>query len=428
MRSGGDDTRVVTGLWLVTALGFGVDASYAALCAGGCGIGPTDDSAPDSGTSLAATVQEPLLRTDVPEALEAQIKFLNGAGLLAVNAASEAWRHAGWEADDVAPEAKGLWLAQVDSWDWSCIELRPAFVDATEDFQRPVEAEALNRSSARLVKPFFLLESIKNNAFSFLANLFDLQGTNTSVGGFEAATLDLLDLAARALARKDLDRALVVGTGRVTQGVARHDYVAQGLALPTDDPGYRPFDVAGVGLVPGEAAATAALERRVDARAGGRAPLAALLGYGSVTGVPRDDAHAPTADTIRAAVEHALDEAEVEKGDLAAVVLPAYGLPEIDRALLEVLGDVPVLDGVPAVSWRGATGHTALADDLVSLAIAASGLAAGRMPPTVGVREPIHLAGRPIPRAPFDVSEPGVLVVGAGLWGRGTALVVSRAD
>jgi len=118
----------------------------------------------------------------------------------------------------------------------------------------------------------------------------------------------------------------------------------------------------------------------------------------------------------------------VEKGDLAAVVLPAYGLPEIDRALLEVLGDVPVLDGVPAVSWRGATGHTALADDLVSLAIAASGLAAGRMPPTVGVREPIHLAGRPIPRAPFDVSEPGVLVVGAGLWGRGTALVVSRAD
>ncbi len=422
-----DDTPVVTGLGLVTALGFGLDANLESLAAGRVGIRAVDGGAGTAGTDLAARIEEPLLRTEVPERLEAHLKFLNGAGLLAVNAAVEAWARAAWEADDVAPAAKGLWLAQVDSWDWSCIELRPGFADATDNFTKPVEAEALNRSCTRLVKPFFLLESIKNNAFSFLANLFDLQGSNTAAGGFESATTLLLDMAARALGRHDLDRALVVGAGRVAQEVARHDYVAQGLADPSEDAGYRPFDVAGVGLAPGEAAAAVALERHADAKAAGRASLAALLGHGAATGEPLDDAHAPTVATLRAAVAQALADAEVAVGDLACVVLPAYGKPAVDRVLLEALEGIAALEGVPAVSWRGATGHTALADDLVSLAIATQGMERGSLPGTVGCREPLAVASRRVATDAIPVSDnKGVLLVGAGLWGQATATVLGR--
>jgi 3-oxoacyl-(acyl-carrier-protein) synthase len=421
MRRAHDATPCITGLGLVTGLGFGVAANREALRAGRTAIRRVDDG--PAATSLAARVEEPLLRLEVPASLEAQLKFLNGSGLLAVEASSEACREAGWRVDDPEPERRGLWLSQMDGWDWSCLELRDGIAAATEEFTRPLEAEALNASCSRRVKPFFILDSLKNNAFSFLANLFDLQGANTATAGFDASTLALVDVAARALVRADLDRALVTGAGRITSDVARYDLSLHGLARPTDEPGYRPFDASGCGLVPGEASAALTLEPRGRCRSS----LAALLGFGTATGAPLDGVLAPTAATVAAAVDLALEEAEVRPGDLAAAVLPAYGLPEADGALLAALASAPALAAVPAVCWRGAVGHTALASDVVDLVVAADGLRAGSLPGTVGLRTPLADAGRPIVGAQgVDVRHGGVLVVSAGLRGQASALVLGH--
>jgi len=135
---------------------------------------------------------------------------------------------------------------------------------------------------------------------------------------------------------------------------------------------------------------------------------------------------APALATVRAAVQSALTDAEVEPGDLSAMVLPAYGLPAVDRVLLEAVDQLPALERVPALSWRGATGHTALADDLVALVVATAGMKAGRLPGTVGCREPLAIGGRAIATSAIETTGKGVLLVGAGLWGQATATVLGR--
>ena len=150
--------------------GFGVAESFEGLLAGRSGIAPTDDAAFDSGGALSALVERPYLRVDPPGDLRTQMKFLNGAGELAVQAAHEAHDGSGWADAECPPDECGLWTSQLDTDDWACGFLRPAMAEATEGYTRPLDPELLNRSGVRRTVPFFLLDSLKNNAFSFIAN------------------------------------------------------------------------------------------------------------------------------------------------------------------------------------------------------------------------------------------------------------------
>jgi 3-oxoacyl-(acyl-carrier-protein) synthase len=415
------DTPVLVGAGLASALAYGVGSTLEALSAGRTAISPLAGASPPGAASMAALVASPELRAPVPASLEPQIKFLNGAGRLAVEAATEAWERAGGAATARAGEAQGLWLSQMDAWDWSCIELRPAFAEASGEFSHAFDGPALNRASPGRVKPFFLLESLKNNAFSFLANCFDLRGPNTSVAGYAGATAPLLDFAARAVSRGEEDRALVVAAGRATAAVARRDLVLWGLREPGADAAYRPLDGRGQGLLPGEGAAAVVIERFGDAR-GGPSPPVALLGFGAATGDPLPEVPAPAEDAVRGAVLDALADAEVRPGDLLAVVVPSIGRPVSDRALLRGL-DAAALVGVPVVCWRGAFGHLALAADLADLVVAAAALTARSLPGTVGLREPLEPR---VARSAVTGDAAAVLVVGAGIHGEASAVVVTR--
>lgn len=425
MRDVSADTPVITGSGLVSALGFGVAASFEELLAGRCAIGPTADAEPDSGCSLAAFVAPPYLRVEPPDDLRTQVKFLNGAGELAVHAAHEAHETSGWAATTVAGEDCGLWLSQLDTWDWSCIYSRSAVMDATENLTRPLEMEALNRSSLRCTKPFFLLDSLKNNAFSFLTRWWDLRGANTGVSGYAGSSLALLDLAARTVARGDQTRALVVCTGRATSGVARNDLVQSGLSRPTADPAFRPLDRNGTGGAPGEGAAAVAIERFSTATARGAEIRGALLGYGAASGpLLRDSLPAPRPETIAGAAGRALETAGIEAGELLGIVVPANGLPETDRAMLDAMAALPATAQTPIVAWRGATGHCALASEMMELVFAMEALRGGRLPGTVGLLDPLPCAGHSLPTVATEGSGRAMLVITAGLQGEVAAVVV----
>jgi 3-oxoacyl-[acyl-carrier-protein] synthase II len=425
MREITDTTPVVTGSGLVTALGFGVAESFGELVAGRSGIRPLEDASPESGCSLAALVPPPYFRVEPPDELRTQVKFLNGAGELAAQAGFEAYGGSGWAGSEVPAEECGLWLSQMDAWDWSCPCFRDAIREATEDFAGPLVAEALNRSSTRRVKPFFLLDSLKNNAFSFLARWWSLTGANSSVSGFAGGTLALFDCAARAVVRGDQVRALVVAAARAANGVARRDFVDHGLSRPDAEPACRPLDARGTGGVPGEAAAALALERLESARARGAEPLGAVVGYGAASGAPLDDLPSPRAETLRDAARRALMKAGIEAGDLLGVVVPAWGLPETDAPMLEAVAALPATEGAPVVSWRGATGHCALASELAEVVLSLEALRAGRLPGTAGLRDPLPAARRDLPRDATEGDGRAVLVLSAGLQGEAYAVVVA---
>ncbi|MDA1193639.1 MAG: beta-ketoacyl synthase N-terminal-like domain-containing protein [Planctomycetota bacterium] len=377
MRTLGDDDVVITGVGCVTALGHDLASSHAAILTGRSAVTAQGDASPRSGMARAAVIAEPLLRSKVPEELEPQIKFLNGAGRLAADACAEAVAASNLLASPYPDARRGLYLAQMDSYDWSCPEFHNAFRAATEDLDADIDAQVLNRAAARHVKPFFMLESLKNNAFSFLATGYGLRGANTSVAGYAGPTWTCFDMAVRSVRSRRLDAAVVLGAARPTSGVARAELQAHGLTF-----------------APGDGAAAFVLERRAEALARGALIRGVVVGSAGRTVAPRGGSLAPSTLALCSAAEAALAEAGAVAEDLAVVVVPGAGQSDLERTL----DGLPATCGVGRSAYKDQLGHCGLAADAVEAALALASLEPGS----------------------------GALVLSAGLLGQAGALVLLR--
>jgi 3-oxoacyl-(acyl-carrier-protein) synthase len=363
-----DGDAAVTGVGLVTPLGVGAPVVRTALAQG------------RSAATPSALVEEPWLRVEVPADLEAQAKFLNGSGQMAVTAVAEAVA-ASRLADAGHDHArKSLVLAQVDLEPASYAAYRDAFEDATDRFTRPAAAvmEALNPASVRRMNPFYLLGTLNNNAFSFLSAWHGLRGSNTTLSGWSGAGLLAVSLAARSVARGDASAAVACGAARIAVPVVRMEIEHEGLLPP--------------GAVPGEGAGALVLEALAAARARGAAPLAVVLGHGA--GFGSDAPHGASAAALREAAEAALAEADAAAGEVALVVAADA------RRAGAALAGVPALAGAPVRSFRENLGHAGPASDAIDAALAC-----------------LVAEGTP----------GGILLLAEGLDGQAAALVLSRA-
>lgn len=379
MRDLRSTDAVITGAGCVTAVGRDLAESHAAIAAGATGIQTLEDAAAGSGMERAAVIEAPFLRTAVPDEMEPQIKFLNGAGELAVEASTAAVNAAGLMDASYEDWKRGLYLSQMDSYDWSCPEFHNAG-RAMGDVDAEWDQLAMNNQAKRRVKPFFMLESLKNNAFSFLASWYGLRGANTSVAGFSGPTWTCFDMAARSLARGSLDAALVVGAARPTSGVARAEMDAQAVLPPA-----------------GDGAGALVLERHGDAAARGAPRHAALLGFGAATVEPAEGTWTPPLEALVTAAGQALAMAEIQPGELAAVIAPALG----ERGLGEALADLPAAAGAPLRAFKAQVGHCGLAAEVVEACLALASLEAEDAGP--------------------------VLLLSAGLLGQAGAIVLARS-
>ena len=416
MRKARPGDAAVTGTGLATALGFGAEATWASLLAGRTGARAVEVESAPKATRFAARVEEPHLRGLVPEELAGQAKFLNVAGQLAASVASEAAQVAHVAAAGRSPETKGLFVAQIDLAAAALTDYRPAVIEATERFARPVVAEAVNAATLKLVNPSYLLGTLNNNSFSFIAAAHGLMGANTSLSGWSSSGLLAISLAARAIGRGDATLALAVGAGNFEPRVVRHEFAALGLS---GSGSFAPMDRRRDGIVPGQAAGALVLESLASARARGASCAAVVLGHGAAAGA---DGRVST-DALRRAMADAMAEAEVTREDLLGIVVPADGSLEGDRAVLEAVRDV----GAPVVSWRGAMGAAGVGSDVAEAALAVRALVDGVLPGTPRFAvveagfESVHVAASPVRGAGG-----AVLLLAAGLEGQAAALVLGR--
>ncbi len=288
---------VITGAGVVTALGRGVDTTTSQLTSGASAVRNLYGATPVRG----ARIEDTSIHCDVPRDLESQIKFLSASGRFAVDATREAALQAGLDGGEIAGPRKGLYLAQGDATEWACLDFRPGFVAANPE-GRTYEAKTLNQACARRVKPFFLLENLKNNVYSFLATWYELQGANTSVAGFSATSQHLLSLAARSVATGRLDLAVVVGASVGSAPVALHEI--DQLELDA--------------LEPGDGAGALVIETRAHAERRGARPLATIAGSAASTGPAVG--YGPERQTLAAALQGALRDAR--RARIALVVTP----------------------------------------------------------------------------------------------------------
>ena len=114
MRAALGTDAAVTGVGAITALGAGVSATWDGLVDGRDGARTLAEDGGTGGMPRAATVDEPWLRTPVPEVHEAQAKFLNPSGQLAVTAAAEAAAAGRLEGAGATEGDRAFFLAQVD--------------------------------------------------------------------------------------------------------------------------------------------------------------------------------------------------------------------------------------------------------------------------------------------------------------------------
>ncbi|NJC70672.1 3-oxoacyl-ACP synthase [Planosporangium thailandense] len=211
-----------------------------------------------------------------------------------------------------------------------------------------------------------------------------------------AASLYALALGADLLAEGGAPAVIVAGVDMVTESM--FGLVERMNPVPPQE--VRPFDRQRRGAVMGEAAVAVVL-RPADSPYQGRA-RATLRGVG----VNCDAFHvtAPSAEGIAAAIRQAHEQAGIKPESVDLVMLHGTGTLLNDAAeasaMQEVFGahvSTPVMTAIKSM-----TGHTSGASGLLGLIVAARALAEGRIPPTLGLTEPIdEVAGF---RFPFGQS------------------------
>ncbi|GAA3858555.1 beta-ketoacyl-[acyl-carrier-protein] synthase family protein [Streptomyces sedi] len=202
-----------------------------------------------------------------------------------------------------------------------------------------------------------------------------------------SASLYALALASDLLEQDDTDTVIVAGVDVLTESM----YGLLERVHPAPPDRVRPFDAHRTGVLMGEGAAAVVLHRDAEA-AGERAVRARLRGVA----VNCDAYHvtAPDPDGIATAIRSAHRLAGVKPADVDLVMLHGTGTLLNDEAeataMAEVLGedgDRPLMTAVKSM-----TGHTSGGSGLLNLVMGVRAMEEGRVPPTLGLEQPVEEA------------------------------------
>ncbi|MFI0909836.1 beta-ketoacyl synthase N-terminal-like domain-containing protein [Streptomyces abikoensis] len=203
-----------------------------------------------------------------------------------------------------------------------------------------------------------------------------------------SASLHALAMGSDLLAAGAADTVVVAGVDTLTESM--FGLLDRVQMVPPDS--VRPFDRARRGTLMGDGAAAVVLRRDAGASAGRSG--AWLRG---VT-INCDAAHptAPDRQNIGAAMRGAHERAGVKARDIDLIMLHGTGTLLNDEAEAGAISDVfgtdveaPLMTAVKSMS-----GHTSGASGLMSLIVAGRALTTGRIPPTVGLTDPVPSAQR----------------------------------
>ncbi len=168
---------VVTGMGLVTSLGDGVEANWAGLLSGATGIGRHEREGRPEYLKFFGKVNGLDRLNGIPPNLAGQVRFLNRGSVLGFEAARQAVASSKIELSTVPRERRSLFIASGDLTKVGYEFMHPALKDAIRNGGKATDFRILNKSTMDKVNPFFLLESISNNLFSFLVGGIPVYGS-----------------------------------------------------------------------------------------------------------------------------------------------------------------------------------------------------------------------------------------------------------
>jgi 3-oxoacyl-[acyl-carrier-protein] synthase II len=382
---------VITGLGLVTPLGWGVDVSWRNILAGKSGAGPiTAFDAADYACRIACEVPRVDGRggggPDVEGAFDPDKvmspkdrRRVDDFILYAIAAADEAVRDAGWTPTDPAEcERTGVILG-------SGIGGLNSIAETT------LELEA---KGPRRVSPFFIPSALINLASGHVSIRYGFKGPNHSVVTACATGAHAVGDAFRMIRYGDADVMIAGGAEAAVCKLGIAGFVAC-RALSTrfnDRPemGSRPYDKDRDGFVMGEGAGVLVLEEYEHAQARGVKIYAEVTGYGLSGDAYHITAPALDGDGGFRAMTAALKDAGLKPSQIDYINAHGTSTPlgdEIELGAVErLLGDAAAKAVMS--STKSAIGHLLGAAGAVEAAFSCLAIRDQIAPPTINLDNP----------------------------------------
>jgi 3-oxoacyl-[acyl-carrier-protein] synthase II len=353
----------ITGIGLVTGLGPTREATWRAMVAGRCAVGPVSVFETDGYRSRVAAevaigpVQAPLTPLE-------RRRWSRG-DQFGVAAATEALEDAGLLDGGIERERIGVLLGA-----------------GTADLLRNERyyQTAVTRG-IRFARPSDAWGHFSSTPVDIIASRFGLTGLRTCIVAACSSSSIAIGQAADAIRLGRLDAALSGGT----DALARLTFSGfNALRLMDPDP-CRPFDRDRAGMNIGEGAAVLVLEEMGRARKRGAGIYGELAGSSFSCEAFHPTAPEPDGRPVTAVINAALRDAGVDHGDVDHVNAHGTATPQNDRAETRgyraAFGDR--IATLPVTSAKSMIGHCLGAAGGIEAAVLALTIARGVIPPTV---------------------------------------------
>lgn len=370
----------VTGMGLVTSLGWGKAANWSGLVAGHSGISritrfPTDGLR----TTIAGTIE--------PADGITYSAYAHSLGI-AEAAAAEAIAEAGIGSARHFPGP--LFIATPPSeLEWPHLfQLHAASPDPSLSGYRRLLAAARSRQFGDLGR---------HSEFASIADRiqgrFGTRGEPLSLCTACASGASTIQMGLEAIRRGEADAALCIGTDATVhpEGLIRFSLLSA-LSTRNENPetASRPFSKSRDGFVIAEGAGAVVLESYAHATARGAQPLGVVLGAGEKADSYHRTRSRPDGSAIIGAMSKALHDADLPPEAIDHVNAHGTSTPENDKmefvALRAVMGER--IAELPITSNKSQLGHTLIAAGSVEAVIALMTMRAGMIPPTINHDDP----------------------------------------
>jgi len=398
----------VTGVGVVSPIGYTVESFWRNLLDGRRAIAPMGNGARVSGNALWAAVSDDFLEhTGLPPgALRNTDRFTQ----YAMVATAAALRRARYD-----PPAE-----------------RTAVIIGNTMGGFPLVADSQTRfaeDGGRAVSPKLMALVIPNMASAFIAMHWNLHGPQLAISTACASSLDAIGLASGMIERGEIDAAIAGGSETLLSPLVYESLVRAGaLSRNSDaDRASRPFDVDRDGFVMGDGAAVLVLERAELAAARGAEILARIRGYGSVADGYHITSPDPSAKYEVIAMRNALDRAGDAAEACHVVYAHATGTLVGDAAEARAIDGVYAGDGAVVTSIKGHIGHSMASSGAMCAIAGIAGMHDSLIPPTVGTERLDPATRFDLVRARARAHSYSAFQVNAfGFGGQNASLVVSR--
>src|SRR5450432_3012052 len=377
MASNPTERRVViTGLGVVTPLGYQLDVFWNNLISGKCGIDRITSFDPTQfATHIAGEVKnfDPTPAFPSPKEIRRTDRY------------SQFGVYAGWS----ALKDSGLDLEKENRDEIGVIIGSGIGGLATTTEQHKI---LLDRGPGRL-SPFMIPMLISNMASGLFSMFFNLRGPNFATCSACATANHAIGEAWRTIKMGDAQVMFAGGAEAAVIPVGIGGFCAmRAMSTRNDDPKHasRPFDKERDGFVMGEGAGVIILEELEHAKARGARIYCELTGYGNTADAHHLTAPPPGGEGAARCMKMALRHSGLNPADISYINAHGTSTPQGDIAETEAIKTVfgEHARKLAVSSTKGATGHMLGAAGAVEMAACAKALQTDTVPPTINLQVP----------------------------------------